>query len=243
MDAIEAIFNAAAAAPGQDRASDRDRPGSSTTQPWTVTPAPSPASPSTPTPDPVLVATSPPRSPPTTGDDEDETDVDVEVWAEPDDDPSPTPTRTGPEPMTGFRCSDIDGNPIDPTEATGYALLHSTSDGSCSAGTGGVGHGRGAGSFTGPSTPPSCSHPPRVAGQGATPASTLPSRITPLPWAHPDKGEPTPGTGHPRAGSTTGSGTTGSPSTATLTGPSTSTDPTTPRRRRWPGCRGPCRAP
>ncbi len=135
-------------------------------------------------------------------DDEAEADGDVEAWVEPDgDEPEPEPDEDDPVPMTGFRCSDLDGHPIDPTEATGYALLHNHIR-RVVLGADGVAldAGRLRRVFTGPQhtavllSSTTCCWP----GCNA-PASTCQADHL-LPWAHPDKGRTDPGNGAPTCG-------------------------------------------
>ncbi len=112
--------------------------------------------------------------------------------AEDDDDPVP---------MTGFRCSDMDGHPIDPTEATAYALLHDHIR-RVVLGADGVAldAGRLRRVFTGPQhtavllSSTTCCWPGCNAPASSCQADHL------LPWAHPDKGRTDPGNGAPTCG-------------------------------------------
>ncbi len=149
---------------------------------------------------------------------ESEADDDVEAWTEPDDqtddetepeagDAAAAGAHSEPEdqdglvPTTGFRCSDLDGHPIDPTEATGFALLH-THIRRVVLGRDGVvlDMGRKRRVFTGARhtavllSSTTCCWP----GCNA-PASTCQADHM-LPWAHPDKGRTDPGNGAPTCG-------------------------------------------
>ncbi len=148
-----------------------------------------------------------------TEDPEPEVDVDVEAWAEPDpeaEDAAATGAHSAPDPdseddarvpMTGFRCSDLDGRPIDPTEAAGYALLHNHIR-RVVLGKDGVvlDMGRKRRVFTGARhtavllSKDTCCWP----GCNA-PASTCQADHL-LPWAHPDEGRTDPGNGAPTCG-------------------------------------------
>ena len=130
-------------------------------------------------------------------DEAEEPEADVEAWAEPDD----AEDDDEPVPMTGFRCSDMDGHPIDPTEATGYALLHTHIRRVVLRGDGVVlDQGRKRRVFTGPQhtavllSSTTCCWP----GCNA-PASTCQADHM-LPWAHPEKGRTDPGNGAPTCG-------------------------------------------